>query len=68
MKKYRVVTNGARYRVQVRGLFGWRDPQEILYERHVAFKEFKTEKDAQAAMAKQIDEDAYDARAWGPVK
>ncbi len=68
MKEYRIVTNGTHYRVQVRGFFGWREPQEILYERHIAFKDFKTKKDAEKAMSEQIETDGYDARKWSPVK
>lgn len=68
MKKYRIVTNGVHYRVQVRGFFGWREPIEILYERHIAFRTFDTEEKARAAMQKQIADDEYDARKWCPLK
>lgn len=67
-QKYRIVTNGLRYRVQVRSFFGWRDANEILYEAPIAYKDFDSLKDAKRAMREQIDADALDARKWAEVK
>lgn len=66
-QKYRIVTNGVRYRVQVRGFFGWRDANEIMYQSPIAYRDFDTIKKAQKAMQKQIDADALDARRWVKV-